>query len=171
MPLRCGSKIQLWNKMVKEANLKRFTGPFPSIPFTNYVQSPVNLVPKKLEDNSKETHLVFNLSWPKGMSANDYTPKELCSVKYKDLDHVVQLCVDTPDNGSTGKCYMVKTDIKSAFRHLPIRPQDWPWLVMMVRHSVTNEKFYFIGKSTPFHFMFMFTLSKGILCPRSIVQI
>ena len=91
MPRRYGSKIQLWNKMVKEVNLKRFAGPFPSIPFSNYVQSPVNLVPKKSEDNSKQTCLVFNLSWPKLMSSNDYTPKELCSVKYKDLDHAVQL--------------------------------------------------------------------------------
>ena len=28
LPIKCGSAIQHWNKMVKEVNLKRFAGPF-----------------------------------------------------------------------------------------------------------------------------------------------
>ena len=48
------------------------------------------------------------------------------------------------------KCYVAKTDIKSAFCHLPIRPEDRKWLVLMARHPKTNEKFYFIEKSLPF---------------------
>ena len=61
MPFRCGSKIQLWNKMIKEVNLKRFAGPFTSIPCDYFIQSAVSLVLKKSDDPSSQTCLVFNL--------------------------------------------------------------------------------------------------------------
>ena len=41
-----GNKVILWNKIMKEVKLKRFTGPFERIPFENYIQSPIGLVPK-----------------------------------------------------------------------------------------------------------------------------
>ena len=37
LPLRCRSKTDLWNKMVKEVNLKQFAGPFKNIPYKYYV--------------------------------------------------------------------------------------------------------------------------------------
>ena len=40
--------------------------------------------------------------------------------------------------------------MKSAFRHLPIRKEDWKWLILMAYHPQTNEKFYFIEKYLPF---------------------
>ena len=171
MPLRCGSKVQLWNKMIKEVNLKRFAGPFKSVPFKYFVQSPAGLVPKhdpdendspgskngNQENNSSKyknqaTHLIFNLSWRKGTSINDYTPCELCTFKYKDLDKAVQMCLEVlgSEQNKQHKCFLAKTDIKSAFRHLPIRPEDWCWLVLMARHPVTNKKYYFADKLTPF---------------------
>ena len=116
MPLRCGSKIELWNKMIKEVSLKKIPHPFKSIPFEYYIQSPAGLVPKAQDTTTKQntdtgiitpqTRLVFNLSWPKGQSINNFTPKELCSLKYKDLDSAVQLCleiINRPDN-QNGKC-------------------------------------------------------------------
>ena len=41
LPLKCGSKQVLWNKIVKKVSLKRFAGPFKEVPFKYYVQSPV----------------------------------------------------------------------------------------------------------------------------------
>ena len=122
LPLRCGSKVILWNKMMKEVSLKRFAGPFENPPFEYFIQSPVGLVPKgpqgQGQDQVMDTRLIFHLSWPRpGQSANSCTPKELCSVKYKDLDEAIRLCIQTGD-----KCYLAKSDMKSAFRHLPIRP-------------------------------------------------
>ena len=132
------------------------------------MKSPVGLVPKAeaakpsektsrtQHDKSKmqhqETRLVFNLSWLPGTSINDYTPRELCTVKYKDLNNAVQLCLEILNDkcNTDNKCYLAKTDIKSAFRHLPIRPQDWRWLVLMARHPISNEKYYFIDKVMPF---------------------
>ena len=38
--------IILWNKVMKEVKAKRYAGPFKSIPFEYYIQSPIGLVPK-----------------------------------------------------------------------------------------------------------------------------
>ena len=57
-----GDEIELWNKVMKEVELKRYAGPFEDIPFTNYIQSPIGLVPK---DGGLKTRLIFHLSYPR----------------------------------------------------------------------------------------------------------
>ena len=57
--------------MLKEVKLNHFAGPFSEIPYENYIQSPVGLVPKS--DN--DTRLVFHLSAPRNDSVNSNTPK------------------------------------------------------------------------------------------------
>ena len=54
-----GSHEELWSKMIKEVGLGRFAGPFNEIPFCNFVQSPVGLVPKA----NGQTRLIFHLSY------------------------------------------------------------------------------------------------------------
>ena len=49
LKLRVGSKIQLWNKIMKEVKLKWYAGPYDKPPFDNFIQSPVGLVPKMEE--------------------------------------------------------------------------------------------------------------------------
>ena len=56
-----GDEIDLWNKVMKEVQLKRYVGPFGSIPFRYYIQSPIGLVPK---DGGQDTRLIFHLSYP-----------------------------------------------------------------------------------------------------------
>ena len=46
LKFRIGTPITLWNKIMKEVKLKRYAGPFSKPPFTNFIQSPVGLVPK-----------------------------------------------------------------------------------------------------------------------------
>ena len=41
-----GYPRELWTKVMKEVHLGRFTGPYQQIPFTNFIQSPIGLVPK-----------------------------------------------------------------------------------------------------------------------------
>ena len=74
-----GSPVELWNKVMKEVKEKGMQGHLTKIPFENYIQSPIGLVPK---DNGKDTRLIFHLSYPrgKGTSVNANTPKELCTV-------------------------------------------------------------------------------------------
>ena len=37
IPLHLGTKVDLWNKVMKEVKLGRYAGPFKDIPFDNYM--------------------------------------------------------------------------------------------------------------------------------------
>ena len=57
IPLSVGTEIDLWNKLMKEVRLKRVAGPFEKVPFDNFIQSPIGLVPKA----GNQTRLIFHL--------------------------------------------------------------------------------------------------------------
>ena len=52
LPFNVGNRVILWNKLMKEVKLGRVAGPFDSPPYSQFVQSPIGLVPK---DNGRET--------------------------------------------------------------------------------------------------------------------
>ena len=105
LKLSCGNKKYLWDKMMKEVKIRRFTGPFKEIPFDNYIQSPVGLVPKH---KPGEARLIFHLSHPRENSVNSNTSHEKCRVKYNDLDNAIKLCL------KEGRfCFTAKSDMKS----------------------------------------------------------
>ena len=141
-----GDEIELWNKVMKEVKEKRYAGPFKEIPFKNYIQSPIGLVPK---DNGTKTRLIFHLSHPrdknKGVSVNGYTPENMSTVKYKDFEEAVKLCI------KEGKgCHIGKSDMTSAFRHFPIKPKFWKYMVMKAKNPIDKTWYYFIDKCMPF---------------------
>ena len=111
-----GSKVELWNKVMAEVEAGWYAGPFNKIPFQNYIQSPIGLVPK---DKGTKTRLIFHLLYPKGgsTSVNSNTPEEFCHVKYKDFDEAIKLCLRIIDNPD---CAAAKSDLSSAFRQLPL---------------------------------------------------
>ena len=94
LKLHVGSKVELWNKVMKEIAAGRYAGPYESPPFEYFIQSPIGLVPK---DHGKKTRLIFHLSYPrdeeKGISVNAGIPKEKCTVKYPDFDEAVKMCL------------------------------------------------------------------------------
>ena len=95
IPLTVGTKIELWNKVIKEVRARRYAGPYDDIPYENFIQSPIGLVPKQ----GNQTRLIFHLSYDFGpenrqASFNHHTPKDLCKVKYNDLDFAVRACLD-----------------------------------------------------------------------------
>ena len=141
-----GNKTELWNKVMKEVKEKRYAGPFKDIPFDNYIQSPIGLVPK---DGGKKTRLIFHLSHPrdptKGISVNAATPKHLTTVKYQDFDDAVRICT----NEGQG-CYAGKSDMTSAFRHLAMKKKFWKYLVMKAQNPIDNQWYYFVDKCMPF---------------------
>ena len=144
LKLNVGNSTELWNKVMKEVQLGRYAGPFKQVPFKNYIQSPIGLVPK---DDGKKTRLIFHLSYPRnsGKSVNENTPDDVCTVKYKDFDQAVQLCI------KAGKgCYAGKSDLTSAFRHLGIRPEDWCLLVMKAKSPIDGKIYFFVDKCLPF---------------------
>ena len=130
---------------MKEVEKKHFVGLFQQIPFENYIQSPLGLVPK--DDN--KTRLIFHLSYPRdpsqGKLVNSCTPKEKCSVKYPDFMEAVQLCI------AEGKsCRICKSDMSLAFRNLGILLEHWPYLVMMVVSPLDGKTYFFVDKCLPF---------------------
>ena len=96
-------------------------------------------------------------------SLNFFTPSELCSVKYQDIDCTVHTCLKVKqfklDNWSLFFCqdengnryiFLGKSDIKSAFRLIPLSRSSYPWLIMKARHPITGEWCFFIDKCLPF---------------------
>ena len=85
IPLTVGNKTILWNKLIKEVKHGRVAGPFEEIPFENFIQSPIGLVPKAGGDRG-ETILIFYLSYSfknnNLKSLNFYTLRERCTVNY-----------------------------------------------------------------------------------------
>ena len=117
--LRVGNHVILWNKIMKEVRLKHYVGPFETVPFQHYIQSPVGLVDK---DHGRDTRLIFHLSFPrKGkLSWNANTPAELCSVKYADFDQAIRLCLANLE--SENICWLCKSDAKSTFTVIGLNP-------------------------------------------------
>ena len=140
-----GDEIELWNKVMKEVQLKRYAGPFKEIPFENFIQSPIGLVPK---DGGTKTRLIFHLSYPRtenGISVNNSTPKELSQVQYASFDDAVRLCI------KDGKgCKAGKSDMSSAFRHLAMKKEFWKFLVMKAKNPIDKKWYYFVDKCMPF---------------------
>ena len=129
---------------MKEVQEKHYAGPFERIPYEYYIQSPIGLVPK---DGRSSTHLIFYLSYPrsKGTSVNAQTPKDMCSVKYPDFAAAIKRCLEE------GRfCFIAKSDMKSAFRNLGIKPEQFGYLVMVAQSPLDNKWYFFIDKCLAF---------------------
>ena len=158
IPIRpgVGSLTDMWNKVMKEVKASRYAGPFVSIPFTNYVQSPIGLVPKA----GNKTRLIFHLSFDFDgdnvlrKSINYHTPKELCTVKYRDLDHAIvnslRILKEKGDGEMKNQLFFAKSDFSNAFRILPMAVKYRKFLVLKAQHPVTKKWYFFVDKCLPF---------------------
>ena len=151
-----GRKTELWNKLIREVQQKRVAGPFSKVPFNNYIQSPIGLVPKV---GTGKTRLIFHLSYdfgpePHQWSLNKHMPKKSCQVSYRDLDFAIAayLCMIelAKREGGNVVIFSGKTDIQSAFRILGLARRCWPQLVMKIVSPFTHEVVYFVDKCLPF---------------------
>ena len=151
-----GSPEDLWDKIMDEVAARRVVGPFKQIPFDNFMQLPVGLVPKA----GGKTRMIFHLSYgflnnQHAGSLNHHTPSEICSVKYNDLDQAITCCLKVA--GSDGRDFtdlkplvLAKSDLQRAFRMLPIKKDHWPWLIFKASHPITNQEWFFVDKCLPF---------------------
>ena len=142
--LRVGDKYDLWGKVMKEVEAKRYAGPYQEIPFEHFIQSPIGLVPK---DKGTKTRLIFHLSYPKnsGKSVNANIPKDLCTVRYPDFTEAVRMCLQAGVNAQIGK-----SDMSMAFRHVPMQVKDFCFLILKAKHPRTDRTFYFVDKCLSF---------------------
>ena len=141
LPFTIGDKSELWSKLLKEVRIVWVAGPFDQIPFSDFIQSPIGLVPK---DGGKQTRLIFHLPYDFSdyRSVNHYIPQELCSVKYHDLDVAVNICLRLiKQDGEV--VFMSKTNGKSAFCVLPLDRESWHWLIMKAENPETKRIQFF----------------------------
>ena len=122
-------------KLDSEIKLGRIVGPFSSRPLERLMVSPIGLIPKS---DPGKFRLIQHLSYPHGNSINDGIDKSYCEVQYAGFDVAVGLVASIGT-----EALMAKADIKSAFRLLPIHPQDFELLGMKVGTD------YFVDKALP----------------------
>ena len=122
-------------KLNKEIELGRIAGPFKSRPLDRLRVSPIGLIPKS---EPGKMRLIQHLSYPEGDSVNDGIVKSYCDVSYASFDVAVGLVASIGPGA-----WMAKADIKSAFRLLPMHPQDFELLGMKVGDD------YFVDKALP----------------------
>ncbi|MCP3664903.1 MAG: hypothetical protein GY696_20805, partial [Gammaproteobacteria bacterium] len=110
-------------------------GPFSAPPFNEFVCSPVAAIPKG--DDGK-IRLIHNLSAPRGQSINEAIPEECYRTSYDKFDLAVAM-VRRVGPGA----WMVKIDLKSAFKHIVVRPDQWHLLGMHLDNEEGERGLYF----------------------------
>ena len=152
IPFTVGNRDVMWEKIMKEVKAKRFAGPYETIPYTNYIQSPIGLVPK----SGGRTRLIFHLSYnfsedlEKDGSVNHFMPEGKCKVKYKDIDHAVQLCLRLKRSNNHEPLFAAKSDLQNAFRMAPLSKKSYQWLILKATNPLTNKEVYFVEKALSF---------------------
>ena len=151
-----------------KVKLGRVAGLFSRIPYDNYIQSPVGLVPKAGGKTRMIFHLSFNFSEEEtGRSLNACTPRSLCTVKYNDLDAAVHDCLrlvqqyggdfelmnsgtSDGDDDERSIIFLGKTDLSAAFRVLPLKIKCLKWLIFKAEDPGDGVMKFFVEKCLPF---------------------
>ena len=115
--------------------------------------------------------LIFHLSFDFGKnnenkSLNFHTPDELCTVKYNDLDKAVEFSLKLCEE-EVANIFYSKSDIKSTFRLVPCRPEDFCLMLMQATHPISGRKYFFVEKNLPFGSSIscaLFTIFSESLC-------
>ena len=73
-------------------------------------------------------------------------------MKYQDLDYAVKLCINLINQSPQDfrELFFAKTDLTAAFRLIPGRREQYPWLAMKMNHPITNQVKYFVDINLPF---------------------
>lgn len=133
------------SNLTKEIALGRVAGPFQSPPLPNLQCHPVGVIPKK---HSNEWRTIYHLSYPEGDSVNDHIPKDPYTLQYVRVDDAIRI-LKSLGPGS----FMAKTDLKSAFRLIPIHPDDWDLLGIHWNNQYYVDLYLPFGlRSAPFLF-------------------
>ena len=125
-------------KMTGELKAKRIAGPFSEPPFINFKCSPLS-VREKSEPG--KVRLLHNLSYPYNESSvNGGIQDAHKTVRYA----TIQTAINTINRLGKG-CFMAKTDIKSAYRIVPIHPSQYHLLGLKWRSLYYFDKFLPMG--------------------------
>ncbi len=103
--------------LAKGCAVGRVLGPFPAGAIPNLQISRFGLLEKRHQPG--KWRLILDLSYPRAASVNDGIDRALCSLSYVSVDQVAAAVLEL------GRGTMLsKTDVKSAYRIVPIHPDD-----------------------------------------------
>ena len=132
--------------IIKDVKKGRKAGPFYSPPFEHFVGSPMGAFPKKRSVG--KYRIIHDLSWPPGHSINDYISSEEYGLHYISVDDIAALIVQKGPN-----VMLSKLDLEDAFKHVPVRPEDWEllgstWFTVNIDGNLIKQ--YFVDTVLPF---------------------
>ena len=114
--------------IMKECLAGRLLGPLDPQMFTDVQVSRFGVIPKSEPGNWR---LILDLSSPEGRSVNDGINSENCSLSYITVDDAVRAIVAMGEGAM-----LAKVDIKSAYRIIPVHPEDRSLLGMRWREAL-----------------------------------
>ena len=123
--------------LANEVSLGRVAGPFSSSPFPGLHISSFGVIPKKGQPG--KWRLIVDLSSPGGASVNDGIDPQDFSLQYIKVDQVIRM-VSRYGPGAL----MAKFDVESAYRNIPVHPDDRFLLGMRWRGQ------FYVDLSLPF---------------------
>ena len=124
------------NYLDQEVKAHRVCGPLNPFEWPQVQVSRFGVIPKSTPGKWR---LILDLSSPDGFSVNDGIDGSQCSLSYVSIDDAVKL-IRTYGKGAL----MAKVDIKSAYRAIPVHPDDRALLGMVWKGQL------FIDKALPF---------------------
>lgn len=111
-----------------ECEARRLLGPLEKSSYPQIHVSPFGVIPKS---EPGKWRLILDLSSPGGRSVNDGINKEWCSLSYVSVDDIAAR------NVHQGRgALMAKFDLKSAYRQVPVHPDDRSLLGMEWRDQL-----------------------------------
>ena len=122
-------------KITKKVEAGLVAGPFKNRPISTLRVSPLGVIPKK---QPGEYRIIHHLSYPENYSVNDFIDPALCSVTYTSFDEAIKLVQKLGQN-----TLLAKSDIKSAFDLLIVKPGDFDLLGFKL------EDQYYVSKTLP----------------------
>jgi hypothetical protein len=119
--LSCKNNMDIAQELLNYEREKGYViGPYQHPPFMHYRINPISIAEAKY---SKKQRLVVDLSAPHDSethSLNDLIDKEMFSLTYVKLDEAIKIIRQFGKN-----TVLIKTDIKDAFKLLPVHPSLW----------------------------------------------
>ena len=116
------------NYLSNELKMERLLGPLGTNHHHAIHVNRFGVIPK---GNSGKWRLITDLSYPPGNSVNDGIDPKLCSLKYTSVEDVAGIAAKLGQGA-----LMAKVDIETAYRLVPVHPQDRPLLGMEWRGDV-----------------------------------
>ena len=104
-------------KIAQELDKGRIAGPFKNKPFDPFILSPIGVVPKK---EIGKFRMIQHLSYPEGSSVNDGIDEVSKKVEYQSIDDAIAIICKAGHG-----CFLAKCDIASAFRIIPLCPEQY----------------------------------------------